>query len=374
MQALPEGNEEKAQPAPIPSNEESQQQHDQYQQHHHQQHQQPQRQQRQHHQHQYLGQDADPISQPYSGRPANTPLPEASAKLSPERAVERLAHRLSEQYLQLSSPCHDQLQHQPTPSLPSSIPSLVTSELRAFHRWAESEVRGQRQHRFLDAKSDDHTVPWLPISRGGIGEPIEVDEAYQEKLDGRRFLDVRRPRRQTSGQLGGSSSTRPVDRRLEAMIASGTQCNVHSEPRPTPNPSKPTSNIAIVAQPAFIEPDPDCAMPTLKVEVDDANAGGVLGPLGDLADEGISLRYASGPGGVRKYTVEGFALRYRLSADVALRCANVVRSRPRMRRRHKKANENTGSPAVMSAVSSPAMSSAESPSLPPARLPPQKYL
>jgi hypothetical protein len=111
-------------------------------------------------------------------------------------------------------------------------------------------------------------------------------------------------------------------------------------------------------------------MPSPDLDADDADAGGVAEPPGDLADEGISLRYASGPGGIRKYTVGGIALRYRLSADAALRCPNVVRSRPRMRRRHKTRHGDAGSSAVTSAVTSPAMSSAGSPPLPPTRLPP----
>ncbi|KAK4104330.1 hypothetical protein N658DRAFT_412018, partial [Parathielavia hyrcaniae] len=292
--------------------------------------------------------------------------------LSSERTVERLAHKLSEQKLQLGPPGHDQLRRQPTPPFSTSIPGLTAPKMRSFHRWADSQASGQPRHHFLDALSDDHTASWLPTSLHNSGEPIEVDEEYQEKPSGddRRLLDVRRPRRQPSGHLGASSGTRPVDPRLETMIASGTQCNVHSEPRPTSKPPRPTtSNATIAALPAFIEPDPDCAMPALEVDLDDADVGGVSGLPADLADEAISLRHASGPGGIRKYAVEGFALRYRLSADVALRCPNVVRSRPRMRRRHKKAGENGESSAATSAVSSPAMSSAGSPCLPPMRLP-----
>jgi hypothetical protein len=281
--------------------------------------------------------------------------------------VERLAHKLSEQNLRLSPPSPDQPQTQPTRLLSSSAATgLDTPVLCDFRSWAGSEVHGQPWPHFPSASFDYHAIPGLPISTQGFGEPIEVDEEYQQKPDDRRLLDVRRPRRQTSGQLRGTSSIRPVDHRLETMIAAGTQCKVHSESRPT----RPASSTASAAHPSFIEPDPECAMPSPDLEVDDPDAGGVAEPAGDVVDESISLRYASGPGGIRKYTVGGIALRYRLSADAALRCPNVVRSRPRMRRRHKTRHGDAGSSAVTSAVTSPAMSSAGSPPLPTTRLPP----
>jgi hypothetical protein len=256
-------------------------------------------------------------------------------------------------------------------------------ELRRFQAWAEHAANRQPQHhqvpRHLPSISDDRTIPsWLavPMQEDDVGEPIEIDEEYieMEKPDDRRLLDVmRRPRRQTSSQL--RASPRPVDQRLEGMIASGSQCNVRSEPRPTPAPSLPTpGSIPTLADPGFIEPDPDSAMP-VELEADDAEAGDMLEyqkELQALADgsSSIPLRYASGPGGIRKYTVGGIALRYRLSADVALRCANVVRSRPRMRKRAKTrhGHGSAESPALTSAVTSPALSSAPSPPLPPTRL------
>lgn len=211
----------------------------------------------------------------------------------------------------------------------------------------------------------DYALPWLSLPTHNVGEPIEIDEAYAdptgaapEPPEDRRLLDVRRPRRQPSGQL------RPGDRRVEDMIANGDQCNVRSEPSMAPPPlTRP-----VAATPAFIEPDPDCAMPEL--EFDDHHAdGGIPGLPRDAEGSTIALRYTSGPGGIRKYTVGGVALRYRLSADAALRCANVVRSRPRMRKRTKTRHGSAASSAMTSAVTSPAMSSAPSPPLPATHLP-----
>ncbi len=53
-------------------------------------------------------------------------------------------------------------------------------------------------------------------------------------------------------------------------------------------------------------------------------------PDDSLLDDTMSLRQSSLPNGVRKYSGP---LRYRLSAEVAMRCANLVHSKPRMRRR-----------------------------------------
>ncbi|AEO55978.1 hypothetical protein MYCTH_2300348 [Thermothelomyces thermophilus ATCC 42464] len=80
----------------------------------------------------------------------------------------------------------------------------------------------------------------------------------------------------------------------------------------------------------------------------------------------ISLRYASAPGGIRKYTAGGISLRYQRATDAAMRATTVVRNRPRMRRRSKTRRGSTGS----SAVQSPAMSSAASPQPPNAECPP----
>jgi hypothetical protein len=262
---------------------------------------------------------------------------------------------------------------------------VETPELRRFQAWAAHDTNRQSQLH-PPPPSDDRTNPWLPIPTLDVGEPIEVDEAYvePEEPEDRRLLDVRRPRRQTSGQL--RAAARPVDQRLEGMIADGTQCNVRSEPRPMPTPtsmpaptptpgptpmpapSLPSSGFQL-ADPGFIEPDPECPTASPGIEIDETDTGDMsafrdeLLALGDGST--MPLRYASGPGGVRKYTVGGVALRYRLSADVAMRCSNVVRSRPRMRKRTKSRHGS----ASTSAVTSPAMSSAQSPPLPPTEFP-----
>ncbi|KAH6649841.1 hypothetical protein F5144DRAFT_24019 [Chaetomium tenue] len=308
------------------------------------------------------------------------PPTDADGTVSPGRTVERLARKLSKQDLQQrhqSRTRHRQRQtKQPTPLSPASTTSVQTQtpELRRFQAWTAHDANRQPQLPPPPTPSEDHTIPWLPIPALGVGEPIEIDEAYvePEQPEDRRLLDVRRPRRQTSGQL--RPSARPVDHRLEGMIADGEQCNVRSEPRsiptPTPMPTPSLSRSGLqLADPGFIEPDPECAAADPGIEIDETDPGDMSAFRDELLAlaEGntIPLRYAAGPGGVRKYTVGGVALRYRLSADVAMRCANVVRSRPRMRKR---AKSRYGS-ATTSAVTSPAMSSAQSPPLPPTEFP-----
>ncbi|GAB1313942.1 hypothetical protein MFIFM68171_04152 [Madurella fahalii] len=315
------------------------------------------------HQHQDQGraQDASQTVQP-SPSPAGTPSPDPPGKSSPTRAVERLARKLSKQNLQLDRQKHDQLQTQSQPlSLPSPAALRNVSELPSFREWTEPEAGGQPQQHSAPSHLASHITPWL-LSVTEASVPIEVDESYVNKPDEGR-LDVKYPRRRPSGYLcGGYASTRLVDPRVEDMIASETQCSVRAEPPPTPAISTPSSSSAPTArptrtiQPPFIEPDPDRTMANCGLEPDDDEDEGMTDVLREelgLVDGGIPLRAAIGPGGIRKHTVGGISLRYRLSADAALRCTNVVRSRPRMRKRAKNRHGSTTSSAATSVAPSP---------------------
>jgi hypothetical protein len=114
------------------------------------------------------------------------------------------------------------------------------------------------------------------------------------------------------------------------------------------------------------------------IEADPAYTHGGSDPALDdeagLLEHFRAMRRTMIPGGAVRRTVSGVPLRYRLSTDVALGCQNVVRSRPRMRKRP---NDNwqkrsraesfvSSSSAVPSAVSSPAVQ----PSHPPRPSPP----
>ncbi|KAK0752505.1 hypothetical protein B0T18DRAFT_91891 [Schizothecium vesticola] len=132
--------------------------------------------------------------------------------------------------------------------------------------------------------------------------------------------------------------------------------------------------------PENIEPGAIPAVTRVMVcalEVDPAYTPGGSDPAlddsADLLEHFRAMRRTMIPGGAVRRTVSGVPLRYRLSTDVALSCQNVVRSRPRMRKRP---NDNwqkrsraeslvSSSSVAPSAVSSPAVQ----PSHPPCPLP-----
>ena len=136
---------------------------------------------------------------------------------------------------------------------------------------------------------------------------------------------------------GGRSGT--LEGLMDSMISTGDQCRVYQPPLSAQRPSTPT----------YIEVDPrflgNC--PDLEIDTED-----ILGPawLGEIP----SLRRASGPGGIRK----SGAVPFPLSAEVALRCGNVVLSKPRMRRRKKTTRQHSTTSRGTSLISaSPAPSS-----------------
>ena len=86
----------------------------------------------------------------------------------------------------------------------------------------------------------------------------------------------------------------------------------------------------------LVPPDADIDMDGV-LEVDPAYCNGLSGQAADdeaaLLERFRAMRRVIVPGGAVRRSVGGVPLRYRLSADVALGCPNVVRSRPRMRKR-----------------------------------------
>lgn len=137
---------------------------------------------------------------------------------------------------------------------------------------------------------------------------------------------------------------------------------------------EPTQNLtpasAIIHYPEPIEPLPP---PSINVtaadtvlEVDEAYCSGDPSSTYEdtlLEEERAMINRARGlrrpsPGGTMQRHAHGMPLRYRLSADAALRCQNLVRAKPRMRRRRKQATRELESQRTQksSAVSSSASS------------------
>jgi hypothetical protein len=162
--------------------------------------------------------------------------------------------------------------------------------------------------------------------------------------------DTKRLSRQRSSQFHNNpNNSVAIQALVEGMIASGSQCNVH---RVSPPPLTPTSAERLGP---ILEPDDEVKLDAgcMDLQVDDTYANGQISDAEKeemyLIETMMSLRRAATPAGVRK---TGF-LQYRASADAALSCANVVRSRPRMRRRKRTHRGSMGSSMVSSAFSSP---------------------
>jgi len=144
--------------------------------------------------------------------------------------------------------------------------------------------------------------------------------------------------------------------RVEEMISSGAQCNVHSGGSPGSHPTPPSASH--VRSLPLVDADPDCLF-SMELEVDEAycNSQNLMDEELVFAESLASLRRAGAPTGIlRKQTVAGIPLRYQLSAEAALRCHTVVRSRPRMRKRKNTRTASTASSAVSSPILRPSKS------------------
>ena len=204
--------------------------------------------------------------------------------------------------------------------------------------------------------------PIEPDTSSQQPEPIEVDEEYMRNPNAAEEDEAR-----LRAELPRLLAKRPsaylrrlnprLNPKVEKMISTGDQCNVRGESsaagpggqqrqqHTAPNPLTASSdNLADEALSnshiylTYLEPDPDCAMPdplTAQEDegVSDISSGNVL----DISQvsRAISLRMAYQPGRIRRYTVDGYTIEYKLAQDVALRCQNVVLNRPRMRKKTK---------------------------------------
>ncbi|KAK0669020.1 hypothetical protein QBC41DRAFT_113835 [Cercophora samala] len=312
-----------------------------------------QRAQRQNRDHQHNGQrhrrHREKSRQPSSSpQPADSPSPEpSSGNASPpgRSTVDKLARKLSKQNLQYTNRAHAQSSSLPATPSPLQSAAPVVPETPAIV--PETSTVVFPAYLEVDQQYQQPTSPQPTHSNSAPQPPAALLGATVEKPEDKR-LDIKMLRRH--------ASARALEARLQAMIDNETQCNVRSEPLPPP-PPPPAATITRpwlappgVGEPAFIEVDPDCAMPNWdgSLEVDENHTGDVS--LDDLA---ASARHAHAPSGVRKQSIGGVTLRYRLSVDAALRCQNVVRNRPRMRKRDKSRHGSTMSSAMTSAISSP---------------------
>lgn len=201
--------------------------------------------------------------------------------------------------------------HSPRPHSHLQPIEFLVNQLRKQSLKQQAEAAAERSEpaAALSPQSlPDDDFPSLPADHNDMS--MDIDACHEET---RRLM-------RSSGQ--GRLASASLDKILD-MISSGDQCNIH------PSPGSSTPLIA--------DPDPELFYPSVSDhDLDD------LPPL--EVDEGfcdeddmswldscVSLRTASGPGGVTKH----YGLRYRTSAEVASRCSNLVHNIPRMRRRDK---------------------------------------
>ncbi|KAJ9156519.1 hypothetical protein NKR23_g1285 [Pleurostoma richardsiae] len=221
----------------------------------------------------------------------------------PKRAsVDSITQKLSDQHLRLV----DEL-YASRPLQPLSFP--CNSEQLEFSPALEVDDEPDRPLSPLETMPHGFTSS-LSSQRPIVSPPEEYVLKASE--------DSRRVMRKINAQFNNNPvNVKAVHSLVEDMIATGNQCNVYSTTPVTPQAAEPDN-----ADRMDLESD--------TLEVDDANCE--EGLVDDSALENlVSLRHASMPNGIRKHG----PLRFRTSADIALRCPNVVRSVPRMRRRRK---------------------------------------
>lgn len=158
-------------------------------------------------------------------------------------------------------------------------------------------------------------LPGRHATPSSIGSTVDTDVARHSHSNKQ---DVRRLRHKPSSRcLKEAAAIGAIQTRVEEMISTSTQCNVYTPPL-----------VPIVPIEADDKNDTGHAVVGTTLEVDD-NIGADDESELALIDRLLSLRRASGTLGIRK---SGFPL-YRSSTDTALRCQNLVRNKPRMRRR-----------------------------------------
>lgn len=165
---------------------------------------------------------------------------------------------------------------------------------------------------YLEPSSD---LPGRHATPSSVASTTESDLArhpHNIKQDARRLRH-----KPSSRCLKEAAAKGAIQTRVEEMISTSTQCNVYTPPL-----------VPVVPIEADDNNDKGHEVVGTTLEVDD-NVGGDDESELVLIDKLLSLRRASGTLGIRK---SGFPL-YRSSTDTALRCQNLVRNKPRMRRR-----------------------------------------
>ncbi|KLU86495.1 hypothetical protein MAPG_05507 [Magnaporthiopsis poae ATCC 64411] len=307
------------------------------------------------------------------------------------------------------------------PSCPSSPASM--DEPRFGPRLAASRTAGMRSlisrlnsQNLLPGTEDDH-----PDSSSAPAPPSPPDVSMPD-LDGQeetaQQAAAREPTPESISDLQGLSRDQhlrlmrrsgPADRSrvlslLEEMVAKSHQCNVRrpplsrtAAPRPTATTIAPSTDTATASISATKTPTPTASaddraaaaptsassapppppppprpqlLPGGDGEIIEADSGEEDGEESwqrwqKNRETAALLRAAKTPAGIRK---NGLARMYYTSQEVALRCPNVIMSKPRMRMRRKSGDEPAktsgrgGAPRASAALSTPSAAVTSAPS------------
>ncbi|KAJ4402224.1 hypothetical protein N0V85_005355 [Neurospora sp. IMI 360204] len=297
------------------------------------------------------------------------PAPQVASP-SARHVVDKLAHELSVQNLQ-----RDALQLEPQ--------SLVQQQQQQQQRKEQEQQQVPLSPPTAMSLVPDtaattttaHPQSWAGIGSLEVDDGIEMDDAFE--LDGANLRSLLPPsfrqhdysssaapsipnapssssantsEKKRQVKHNAQTQSRSIQALVEEMIKTGTQCNVRSAPLPAPS-------APLLSTLDDLKVDHGYDFASMELEVDERYLDGTVDVLEEERAllESIQVRRAgSGPAGIRKHTVEGtLPLRYQLSAEAAMRCATVVRSRPRMRRRKEHGTGSVTSSVAYSTNSSP---------------------
>lgn len=240
------------------------------------------------------------------------PTPSRQARL--RASVETLVRKLSRQNLQTSDAASVQRRAMPSPSV---SPNIAAVPDRSLPQGSPSPKPNNSPSR----------SPLAPLERSNLsaaqrpltpGSPIEVDESIGPAQSSDRESRFCRP-----------FCYRTIPNAMD--LDQGEELEFGFTSLRLPEPIAP------------VPAEKETMFPPGVLEVDEAYLGepSTMDDR-DLEDEATliekyrAMRRTATPGGTMRRNVDGVPLRFRSSADVALRCQNLVLSKPRMRRRKRR--------------------------------------
>lgn len=258
-------------------------------------------------------------------------------------AVDRLAKGLSQQTLEASpanrqshsSPCEPKVDNtcltdvssQPGPSI--KYPYALELEIDSDVGIADSPPEIILNH---TTARQTPTVNYTPLSNNIAVENCSVLESQSTRLPAPSVALA-------AGSEEDVTRKMKSEARILNMIKKSTQCHVYNAPLP---------DLDSIVKPSIVSPGEE-SLPVSKpmMGVIEADTSGIscaaLEVDENLDDSDLSwmnsiatLRDAANPGGIKKH-----GLRYRASHEAALKCSNLVHSRPRMRRRKGHSSKST---------------------------------